>query len=313
MMDDENDSCAKVDDGSLGGTKNSKEYKQRKKLKKELKKEKKRQKKQAKKERKKRKRHEKERSNQVISESIISHTVRTVGSSITDKVDCKKDENALFLKQRIDITITLHQMEEFNHDQYRNQVQYWIQENHLLKYTKQFKGVLLAFDHFQMNFDESYNTSHGGLTSFNIMQKHCAASCTALIFMPKPGLEIIGEVNQLVTNSSFQLPTLAGVTTEWGNSVSSSLPNASLDDAEERGVSSIPLQLIVYNYFNASISANEMRKCGMFFDTKSKNWVCHSTNKHRIKPGTKVRFLIAKVHETAGIISIEGSQPVVLE
>lgn len=66
------------------------------------------------------------------------------------------------------------------------------------------------------------------------------------------------------------------------------------------------LSLIVHNYFNASIPASFLREAGWTFDETLEEWI----GPEALTIGRKVEFTVDKVYESNGIISLEGSKPI---
>lgn len=70
------------------------------------------------------------------------------------------------------------------------------------------------------------------------------------------------------------------------------------------------LSLVVLNYFNASISSSELQARGYHFDSENEVWLGDKASSVSIDD--KIDFIVQKVHESAGIISIEGGFPLSL-
>lgn len=68
------------------------------------------------------------------------------------------------------------------------------------------------------------------------------------------------------------------------------------------------LSMVVLNYFNASISAKELRAKGFTFDGEREVWR-DSNSSVDLSVDDCVNFRVHKIHESAGIISMEGSKP----
>ena len=66
------------------------------------------------------------------------------------------------------------------------------------------------------------------------------------------------------------------------------------------------MSLLVFNYFNAMISGDELRAAGYSFDAELHNW---TSSKESISPKDKVKFNIEKIHELEGTVSMEGKNP----
>lgn len=72
------------------------------------------------------------------------------------------------------------------------------------------------------------------------------------------------------------------------------------------------LSLTVYHYFNASVTATSLRENGFSFDKTNGEWLKDNptaTGGTSIAVGSKLRFQVSSVHESGGIISIEGMNP----
>jgi DNA-directed RNA polymerase subunit E'/Rpb7 len=68
------------------------------------------------------------------------------------------------------------------------------------------------------------------------------------------------------------------------------------------------LSLVVLNYFNASISADALHAQGFTYHADEEQWKDEECNV-TLALDDKVEFQVVKVHESAGIISIEGAFP----
>jgi DNA-directed RNA polymerase subunit E'/Rpb7 len=72
------------------------------------------------------------------------------------------------------------------------------------------------------------------------------------------------------------------------------------------------LALVVHGYFNASISAGQMRQAGFEFDDGLEQWYWKDEDSSGTLPLTKddpITFVCEKIHESGGIISMAGFQP----
>lgn len=70
------------------------------------------------------------------------------------------------------------------------------------------------------------------------------------------------------------------------------------------------LSLVVHRYFNASISADEMRTAGFDFDDALEQWYWkQGDEKHPIAKDDSIAFVCEKIHESGGIISLAGASP----
>jgi len=68
------------------------------------------------------------------------------------------------------------------------------------------------------------------------------------------------------------------------------------------------LSLIVFQYFNASIPSDCLRREGYTFDDVTEQW-CSIDSNTTPAVGSKVSFQVANIYESAGMISIEGAGP----
>lgn len=66
--------------------------------------------------------------------------------------------------------------------------------------------------------------------------------------------------------------------------------------------------MLVFNYFNAMVSADQLRACGYTFDADLQNWVAEG-GAETISIKDKINFVIEKVHECEGTVSLEGVKP----
>ncbi len=64
----------------------------------------------------------------------------------------------------------------------------------------------------------------------------------------------------------------------------------------------------MYNYFNAMVSAAELRTAGYSFDSNEQEWI-HDDTKKVVTTLDRIDFVVNTVHECGGTISMEGSNP----
>jgi DNA-directed RNA polymerase subunit E'/Rpb7 len=102
---------------------------------------------------------------------------------------------------------------------------------------------------------------------------HYSVACDALVFCPTVGVKLVG----VVTSRSFHSH----------------------------------LSLVVHHYFNACIPAEHLRSSGLEFDEIQEQWYRIDTSQV-ISPGVQVEFVVDKVHESGGIVSVDGSKPTLL-
>lgn len=62
----------------------------------------------------------------------------------------------------------------------------------------------------------------------------------------------------------------------------------------------------MFNYFNAMISGDQLRAAGFTFDADLQNW---SSGAGTISTEDKINFVVEKVHECDGTVSLEGAKP----
>ena len=67
--------------------------------------------------------------------------------------------------------------------------------------------------------------------------------------------------------------------------------------------------MLVHSFFNAMVPADQLEEAGYIFDRDMQQWYHETTNKI-VKHDDSVHFTMEKLHECGGIISLEGSKPV---
>jgi hypothetical protein len=68
--------------------------------------------------------------------------------------------------------------------------------------------------------------------------------------------------------------------------------------------------LLVHRFFNAMVPAEQLEEAGYIFDRELQQWTHGGTSKV-LEHDNCVEFTVEKLHECAGIISMEGSNPIV--
>ena len=68
------------------------------------------------------------------------------------------------------------------------------------------------------------------------------------------------------------------------------------------------LGMLVLNYFNAMVSAEQLRGAGYNFDADLQKWVS-DTGGQSIAVNSKITFDVDKIHECDGTMSLEGVKP----
>lgn len=66
--------------------------------------------------------------------------------------------------------------------------------------------------------------------------------------------------------------------------------------------------ILVHSYFNAMVSADKLRASGFVFDLDLNIWTSETGNS-TLSNQDKINFVVEKVHEAEGSVSIEGAQP----
>jgi len=64
--------------------------------------------------------------------------------------------------------------------------------------------------------------------------------------------------------------------------------------------------ILVFGYINAMVSAETIREAGYQFDPDLQTWTKGSDY---VKSGVKINFVVTKIHECDGTISLEGDKP----
>jgi hypothetical protein len=124
-----------------------------------------------------------------------------------------------------------------------------------------------------LQFDSDH--SHGQILN-EMPHIHYRVTCTAVIFFPNLKSNLVGAVNEV-------FPSHVG--------------------------------LLVYELFNASVSAEALRLAGYTFDKEMNEWSQSAEGDGGdciVAKGDKMSFRVEKLHESNGLISLEGSQPSVI-
>lgn len=69
--------------------------------------------------------------------------------------------------------------------------------------------------------------------------------------------------------------------------------------------------MLVHSYFNAMISSDHLSAAGYTFDRESQQWLSETAG-NMLANDDKISFVTEKIHESDGIISMEGSYPTVV-
>lgn len=144
----------------------------------------------------------------------------------------------------------------------------------LLRYSDGIEGILLAYENVQVLSE--VNGKMVGVIMNELPHIHYRVAVDALIFNPSPGSKMSGTV----TDSSFHSH----------------------------------LSLVVHKYFNASISAVSLREAGFEFDDVRLQWYHRQgTVASALKMDDQINFVCNKLFESGGIISIDGTSPVLVD
>lgn len=68
------------------------------------------------------------------------------------------------------------------------------------------------------------------------------------------------------------------------------------------------LGILVLDYVNAMVPAEKLQKAGYNYDYELGEWALEDGSKVFVKDA-QVNFVVEKIHECAGSISLEGGQP----
>jgi hypothetical protein len=66
--------------------------------------------------------------------------------------------------------------------------------------------------------------------------------------------------------------------------------------------------MLVLNYFNAMVAADELRGAGYVYDADLQKWVTEDGSQ-TIATDSRISFYVEKVHECDGTLSLEGVKP----
>mmetsp|Transcript_56730 Transcript_56730/g.61459 ORF Transcript_56730/g.61459 Transcript_56730/m.61459 type:complete len:252 (-) Transcript_56730:151-906(-) len=64
--------------------------------------------------------------------------------------------------------------------------------------------------------------------------------------------------------------------------------------------------ILIFDYINAMVSAETIREAGYKFDLDLQTWTMEGDS---ITSGVKINFVVTKIHECNGTISLEGAKP----
>jgi hypothetical protein len=66
--------------------------------------------------------------------------------------------------------------------------------------------------------------------------------------------------------------------------------------------------MLVHSFFNAMVSSDHLHSAGYVYDQELQEWT-QEEGSGVLGNEDRVEFIVQKIHECAGIISIEGSNP----
>lgn len=66
--------------------------------------------------------------------------------------------------------------------------------------------------------------------------------------------------------------------------------------------------MLVHNFFNAMVSSDHLHLAGYVFDRDLQQWM-QEKEPNVLGNDDKVDFVVEKIHECEGVISMEGSHP----
>lgn len=69
------------------------------------------------------------------------------------------------------------------------------------------------------------------------------------------------------------------------------------------------ISLVVFQYFNASVPAEQLREAGFEFDRQQGNWYDKKGPSSAMMTEQNMEFVVKKIHESGGIISLDGAKP----
>jgi hypothetical protein len=202
-----------------------------------------------------------------------------------DEIVSEKDDFpskvAGLCKQNVDFVVSM--LPSGLHDRMK-QIHDSIQQSFLLRYSHSLRGILLAYDSVEILENDTAGGSvrnsagHGRILNEMPYIHYTVRCCNALVFQPnQPGCVLGGQIT-----GSF--------------------------DSH--------IALLVFNYFHASVSAAELRRAHYEFNSKTEQWYYtkkvpnqtsqKSSHRQVLDLGTSIEFVVEKVHEANGIISLDG-------
>jgi DNA-directed RNA polymerase I subunit RPA43 len=148
----------------------------------------------------------------------------------------------------------------------------------LLKYNDGVGGIMLAYDNLTILSDvqiPGLNQQQGAVAIGEIRNEmphiHYKVLADVLVFCPYHGCNLHGVVTE-----SF----------------------------------SSHLSLVVHHFFNACISADDMRESGFEFDDVQSQWFWKETS-NSLSKNDGIDFICENIYEAGGIVSIDGKKPTI--
>mmetsp|Transcript_20482 Transcript_20482/g.19708 ORF Transcript_20482/g.19708 Transcript_20482/m.19708 type:complete len:305 (-) Transcript_20482:350-1264(-) len=154
--------------------------------------------------------------------------------------------------------------------------------NLLLRYYASFGGVLLSFENLEI-ISKTNDGLQCGVVFNEMPHMNFMVRVDVLLFRPDVGIKLTGSVNE-----SF--PSHVG--------------------------------LLVHSLFNAMVNADHLRDAGYVFDTELNEWRKDNSDSEEdptsgfgdsLGVGVDIEFAVEKLHEVNGVISLEGSEPKIIE
>lgn len=131
----------------------------------------------------------------------------------------------------------------------------------------------VLLSYWNIQVDETKNGGRYGRILNEMPHIHYYVTCDVLVFNPCVGKTLVGVVSET-------FPSHVG--------------------------------LLVHELFNAMISAEALRDHGFIYDTDLNEWSKQDTMTP-IAVGDSIRFTVEKFHECNGLISLESTNPVIVE
>lgn len=164
----------------------------------------------------------------------------------------------------------------------------------LMKYSDGLGGILMSYENVRLNSDKG---DRGQGWIFNELPWiHYTSSCDALVFRPYVGCKVGYFRFQCVPILLFYQADCDFV--EYCKKIHGVVNECFPSH----------LGMLVLDYFNAMVSADELREAGYSFDAELQKWVFGS-GAQAISVESRIEFEVEKIHECEGTLSLEGAKP----